>query len=251
MPGTLLVRPPSTRLAEGQITHIERSDGVTHAAALKQWTGYVDTFRARGWTVIEVPLADDCPDSVFIEDAVVMFGNTAVITSPGHETRVAETIGVEATINESLPGIKVARIQAPGTLDGGDVLKVGTDVYVGRGGRTNGEGIRQLRDIVGPLGYVVHPVPVTKALHLSEYRMLVLRLGSWLGTDSAAADTHSRIRSHRPPGRHGHRVRAHCRRPARLPALHARAGGTYIRQQDWNGPEIQDLYLRIAHMYLK
>ncbi|MDN6486947.1 MAG: arginine deiminase family protein, partial [Ancrocorticia sp.] len=63
-------------------------------------------------------------------------------------------------------GCSLNQIQAPGTLDGGDILKVGNTVYVGRGGRTNGEGIRQLRAILTPLGAKVVGVPVTKALHL-------------------------------------------------------------------------------------
>jgi dimethylargininase len=65
-------------------------------------------------------------------------------------------------------GLAVARIELPGTLDGGDVLKVGATVYVGRGGRTNAEGIRQLRAIVRTLGYDVVAVPTTKVLHLKS-----------------------------------------------------------------------------------
>jgi dimethylargininase len=168
MLGTILVRQPSTRLAEGQITHIQRTEGIKHADALAQWKTYVEAFKSHGWNVIEVPAADDCPDSVFVEDAVVMFGPTAVITSPGHSTREPEPFEVESTIRSALPHIQVRKIEKPGTLDGGDVLKVGKDVYVASGGRTNGDGIRQLRNIVCGLGYTVHPVPVTKALHLSE-----------------------------------------------------------------------------------
>ena len=67
-----------------------------------------------------------------------------------------------------IPGVEVARILAPGTLDGGDVLKVGSTVYVGASSRTNGEGIRQLRAIVGPRGYRVVAVPVEKVLHLKS-----------------------------------------------------------------------------------
>jgi dimethylargininase len=63
-------------------------------------------------------------------------------------------------------GLEIKRIEEPGTLDGGDVLTVGATVYVGRGGRTNADGIRQLRALLAPLGYTVIAVPVTKALHL-------------------------------------------------------------------------------------
>jgi dimethylargininase len=95
-----------------------------------------------------------------------MFGDRAVITSPGAQTRRDEIVAVERTVRELVS--TVARIELPGTLDGGDVLKVGTTVYVGRGGRTNAEGIRQLRAIVSAWGYTLVAVPVTKVLHLKS-----------------------------------------------------------------------------------
>jgi dimethylargininase len=110
--------------------------------------------------------ADECPDAVFIEDAVVMFRGLAVLTRPGAESRRGEVAGA-AKVVESL-GCPVATIEAPGTLDGGDVLKVGDTVYVGRGGRTNGDGLRQLRRLLEPLGATVVAVPITKVLHLKS-----------------------------------------------------------------------------------
>ncbi|HEU4849715.1 MAG TPA: dimethylarginine dimethylaminohydrolase [Terrimesophilobacter sp.] len=160
-----LVRLPAANLAEGQVTHIARSV-VDAEKADEQWDNYVAALIEHGWDTIEVPVAAEAPDSVFVEDTVVIFGDTAVITSPGHETRRGETAGVEDTVREL--GLRIARIDLPGTLDGGDVLKVGRTVYVGRGGRTNAEGIRQLRAIVAPLGYTVIAVPVTRVLHLKS-----------------------------------------------------------------------------------
>lgn len=160
---TVLVRMPSPRLAEGEITHIDRTP-VDFDLAEDQWDAYVAALANAGWTTVEVDPALDHPDSVFVEDAIVVFGSTAVITSPGAASREGEIAGVEAAARAL--GLRIQRIQQPGTLDGGDVLKVGSTVYVGRGGRTNGEGIRQLRAIVAPLGYTVVAVPVTKALHL-------------------------------------------------------------------------------------
>lgn len=160
-----LVRLPAANLADGQVTHIARSM-VDAEKADEQWDAYVAALIDNGWDTIEVPVAAEAPDSVFVEDTVVIFGDTAVITSPGHETRRTEIAAVEDTVREL--GLRVASIELPGTLDGGDVLKVGTTVYVGRGGRTNGEGIRQLRSIVSPLGYTLVAVPVTKVLHLKS-----------------------------------------------------------------------------------
>ncbi len=160
-----LVRLPAANLSEGEVTHIARSVVDTELAD-DQWDGYVAALMENGWDTVEVPVAPEAPDSVFVEDAVVIFGGTAVITSPGHESRRQETVGVEATVREL--GLRVARIELPGTLDGGDVLKVGSTAYVGRGGRTNAEGIRQLRAIVSKLGFTVIAVPVTKVLHLKS-----------------------------------------------------------------------------------
>lgn len=160
-----LVRLPAANLADGQVTHIARSM-IDAEKADEQWDAYVAALIDNGWDTIEVPVAAEAPDSVFVEDTVVIFGDTAVITSPGHESRRIETAAVEDTVREL--GLRIANIELPGTLDGGDVLKVGSTVYVGRGGRTNSDGIRQLRSIVSPLGYNVVAVPVTKVLHLKS-----------------------------------------------------------------------------------
>jgi dimethylargininase len=147
------------------LTHLDRV-AVDADLALSQWRGYVDAFRAHGWDVVEVEPADEHPDGVFVEDAVVVFGDTAVVTSPGAESRRGEVASVAGAL-ESVP-LDVRRIAPPGTLDGGDVLKVGRTVYVGRSSRTNEEGVAQLRAIVEPAGWTVVAVPVTKVLHLKS-----------------------------------------------------------------------------------
>ena len=160
-----LVRPTSRRLAEGQLTHIERVP-VDIDLAEQQWGAYCDALDTWGFETVRVAGDDALPDSVFVEDAVVMFGDLAVLTSPGAETRRSETEAVGASLRTL--GIETASIELPGTLDGGDVLKVERTVYVGQGGRTNGDGIRQLRALLTPRGYTVVGVPVTKVLHLKS-----------------------------------------------------------------------------------
>lgn len=160
-----LIRRPGPRLAEGLVTHIDRRP-VDPALALRQWEGYVRVLRDHGWRTTEVTPADDCPDAVFVEDAVVMFRNVALLTRPGAGSRRPEVAAARAAV-EAL-GCSVNEIRAPGTLDGGDVLKVGDTVYVGRGGRTDGEGIRQLRAAFEPLGARVVAVPVSRVLHLKS-----------------------------------------------------------------------------------
>ena len=158
-----LVRVPAANLADGLVTHIEKSQ-IDSGLADEQWDAYVAALVAEGWQTVEVAPADNLPDSVFIEDPAVVFGDTAVIGRAGAESRRGEAAGVETSLREQ--GMTIRRIVEPGTLDGGDVLQVGTTVYVGGGGRTNAEGIRQLRTIVTPLGYTVIAVPITRALHL-------------------------------------------------------------------------------------
>jgi dimethylargininase len=160
-----LIRRPSPRLAEGLVTHIER-EKVDVDLAVEQWEAYAEALRTHGWETIEVDPADDCPDSVFVEDTVVMYRNVALITRPGAEARRDETEGVEEAV-ASL-GCSVNWIWEPGTLDGGDVLKVGDTIYVGRGGRTNAAGVQQLRAAFEPLGARVVAVPVSKVLHLKS-----------------------------------------------------------------------------------
>jgi dimethylargininase len=160
-----LVRRPCRRLAEGLVTHIERSP-VNVDIAMKQWEGYVRAFVDAGWRVTEVEPAPDCPDGVFVEDTVVVYGDLAVIARPGAVERRSETQGTEKAVAEF--GYRVAHIEAPGVLDGGDVLKHGGTVYVGQSGRTNADGIRQLAEYLAPFGATVIAVPLTKALHLKS-----------------------------------------------------------------------------------
>jgi dimethylargininase len=161
----ILARRPSPKLAAGELTHLDRVS-VDVDLALAQWQGYVDAFRGRGWEVTEIEPADEHPDGVFVEDAVVVLGDLAVLTSPGADSRRGELATVARVVGET--ALALHRIQAPGTLDGGDVLKVGRTAYVGRGARTNDAGIEQLRTIVEPAGWTVVAVPVTKVLHLKS-----------------------------------------------------------------------------------
>jgi dimethylargininase len=165
MTGTALVRRPSSRLAEGIVTHIQRSP-IDVDLARRQHEGYVTALADHGWRVHEVRPEEDCPDSVFVEDTVVVCAGTAVITRPGAIARRPETAGVETTVRTL--GLTVTRIEDPGTLDGGDVLQIGQTVYVGMGGRTNAEGIRQLSELLTPLGRRTIAVPVTRVLHLKS-----------------------------------------------------------------------------------
>ena len=96
----------------------------------------------------------------------MMYGDLAVLTRPGAEQRRAEVAGTELALRGSATASR--RIEEPGTLDGGDVLKHGGTVWVGLGGRTNQAGLDQLAAHLAPLGAEVVGVPVTKVLHLKS-----------------------------------------------------------------------------------
>lgn len=155
-------RAISPRIVECELTHLERTP-IDVANARAQHAEYTRTLVALGCTVQEVEAAPDHPDSVFIEDTAVVFDEIAVITRPGAESRRGETAAVERALAPLRP---LALITAPGTLDGGDVFVVGKRVFAGRTGRTNDEGIAQLRAALAPHGYTVEALDVTGCLHL-------------------------------------------------------------------------------------
>ena len=160
-----LVREPTDDLADGIVTHIERRP-VDVDLARSQHAAYCEALKGAGWQLEYVEPAPGLPDAVFVEDTVVVVGSTAVITRSGAPERRPETKGTERVVRDL--GLDVTRLGGEATLDGGDVLQVGSTVYVGRGGRTNAEGIRQLREVVQPLGRVVVPVRLRNVLHLKS-----------------------------------------------------------------------------------
>jgi dimethylargininase len=166
-----LVRPPSPRLADGLVTHIERSNDVDPDRALHQWESYVAVLQGAGWTTRQVAAAPDCPDGVFIEDTMVVAGELAVMSAPGAPEREAEVDSARTAATDI--GLRVveladAPVQAPVALDGGDVLQIGQTVYVGLGGRTNKAGAAALAHYFSQIGRRVVPVHINATLHLKS-----------------------------------------------------------------------------------
>ncbi|MGB3761959.1 MAG: dimethylargininase [Ornithinimicrobium sp.] len=165
------VRRPSPRLAEGLVTHVERSTSVDATLAADQWLRYVEALSAAGFAVHEVEPAPDCPDGVFVEDPLLVFGDLAVLAVPGATSRRPELGGARAAaVAQGLRLVELddAPVDGVVSLDGGDVLRVGDTVYVGVGGRTTEAGATALAHHLAPMGLRVVPVPVTKTLHLKS-----------------------------------------------------------------------------------
>jgi dimethylargininase len=159
-----IVRPPTDALTRCELTHLERAP-LDASLAKDQHTGYVTLLRELGAEVIVLPEEPTLPDAVFVEDVAVVVDEIAVATLPGAPSRVGEIPAVAAALEPFRP---VARMAGPGTLDGGDVLRIHRTLYVGRSSRTNDAGIEQLAALVGPHGYAVRPVRLADCLHLKS-----------------------------------------------------------------------------------
>ncbi|HYD53836.1 MAG TPA: N(G),N(G)-dimethylarginine dimethylaminohydrolase, partial [Gemmatimonadaceae bacterium] len=159
-----LTRPVSASLAECVLTHLDRVP-IDVARACEEHAAYERALEEAGCVVRRLAGADELPDAVFIEDTAVVLDELAVLTLPGAASRRPEVDDVAAALRDLRP---VARIHPPGTLDGGDVLRVGRTLYVGLGARSTVEGIAQLRDLCAPYGYQVRAVPFRGCLHLKS-----------------------------------------------------------------------------------
>ena len=161
--GTAYVRALSPRLIECELTHLSaRPIDIVRAEA--QHAAYARALTDAGFELRWLPALSDAPDGVFVEDTALILGEHAIITRPGAASRAGETASTAEGLAESFTLHRLAA----GTLDGGDVLRIGGTLYVGRSARTSDEGIAALAEIARPLGYAVVPVRVTGCLHLKS-----------------------------------------------------------------------------------
>lgn len=159
-----ITREISPRFNECEITHIERTP-IDLDVARAQHHEYVNTLKKLGCTVLELPADMDLPDSVFVEDMAFILPEAAVITRPGADSRKPET---ESIIRALSPYLKLIHVREPATVDGGDVLVLGKDIYVGLSTRSNGEAIKQLNELLCEDGYRVTGVEMHDCLHLKS-----------------------------------------------------------------------------------
>jgi len=182
-----LTRAVSPAMARCELTHLAR-EPIDVARARAQHARYAQALADLGCAVAEVSPAPDLPDSVFVEDTALVLDEIAIVTRPGAPSRRPEVEDVHAALARYRP---VIRIKAPGTMDGGDLLRVGRTIFVGRSRRTNDDGISQLSAIAAPHSYDVRPVEVSGCLHLKsaataigDAMLLVNR--SWISAASLA-----------------------------------------------------------------
>ena len=113
--------------------------------------------------VVRIPADPALPDCCFVEDTAVIENGRALITRMGWDKRRPETPAVRDTLRDL--GLDIVEMDAPATVDGGDVLRIGTTTWVGLSARTNEEGVRGLESF---LGRPCIRVPVTRCLHLKS-----------------------------------------------------------------------------------
>lgn len=159
-----LLRTPGPDFADG-ITTVAWADPPSHERLLAQHRAYAQALREAGLSVEILPVLDGFPDAYFVEDVAVVVPELAVITRPGAEARRGETNHIVTALAAHR---RVVYLEAPATLDGGDVLVVGRRVFVGVSARTNEAGVEALRGQLEPLGYSVCAIPVAAGLHFKS-----------------------------------------------------------------------------------
>ena len=159
-----ITRQVSPALGDCELTHLDR-EPIDVDLARRQHGAYERLLADLGYRVESLPPAPELPDSVFVEDTAVVLDEVAIVARPGAASRRPETHAVARALE---PYRRLEHLEAPATLDGGDVLRLGRTLYVGETPRTNRQGVAQLRRRVEPLGYRVATVAVTGCLHLKS-----------------------------------------------------------------------------------
>ena len=159
-----VTRAVSSSINRCELTHLDR-EPIDIGRARAQHAAYERALEAAGCTIVRLEEADDLPDSVFVEDTAIVCDEMALVTRPGAVSRRAETPPVAELLRRYRP---VREIEAPATVDGGDVLVAGRTVFIGQSRRTNDAAVEQVRQLLGPHGYEIHVVPVTGCLHLKS-----------------------------------------------------------------------------------
>lgn len=155
-----LVRPIPRSFAQATVEHPTDIDTIK---AMVQHGAYIDALSELVDEVLWAPAAHAAPDSVFVEDQVVVCDGHALFTRSGCPSRRIEQEGLREVL---LPLVRPHYMDAPATLDGGDVLRVGRYLFVGLSSRTNEAGVAVLRETFAPIGFEVHAIRLPSGLHL-------------------------------------------------------------------------------------
>ena len=157
-----IVRTPCQAMVNGISTaNLGRPD---YQKALAQHLDYIEALKECGLQVTVLPPDENFPDSTFVEDVALMTPHCAILTNPGAPSRTLETQSMLSVIHEFYTDVEI--IEAPGTVEGGDVMMVGDYFYIGLSERTNQAGAEQLIAILERFGMKGSVVELTEVLHL-------------------------------------------------------------------------------------
>ncbi|HKY05494.1 MAG TPA: arginine deiminase family protein [Blastocatellia bacterium] len=174
----------SSRIADCELTFIDRAS-IDLEKAERQHALYSAALEKLGVAITRLSENDSYPDACFVEDTAVVVDELAVMCSMGVASRRGETPLIERELSRHR---EIARVSLPATIEGGDVLRVGKKVFVGRSTRTNDQGIAELARLLSPLGYTVVPVLTKQSLHLKSVctaiddQTLIVN-PNWIGLD--------------------------------------------------------------------
>lgn len=159
-----LTRAVSRSIGGCQLTHLPRTE-IDVERARRQHAGYEAALERLGYRVLRLPEEPELPDAVFVEDVALVLDELAIVTRPGAEARRPEAASVARALAEWLP---VQTMAGPGTIDGGDLLRIDRTIYAGRSSRSDEAGLEELARHLAPAGYRVVPVEVRGCLHLKS-----------------------------------------------------------------------------------
>jgi|SRR5712691_5098187 len=203
-----LTRELSPSIARCQLTHLDR-EAIDVNLARQQHAAYEMRLREAGCRVERLAAEPDMPDAVFIEDTAIVFDEVAIVARPGAASRRAETAAVADALRKYRT---LHHMEPPATADGGDVLVVGHQVFVGRSSRTNDAGIDDMRRVLTPCGYNVTAIEVRGCLHLKSAVTalgddLVLMNPEWLPVEPFGAFERIDVHPDEPSAANALRVR--------------------------------------------
>lgn len=164
-----IVRKPCKAMIEGITTGMFSDEAPIYEDSLKQHAEYVETLEGLGLDVLVLEPLEEYPDSCFVEDPAVVMKECAIVTNSPRESRNGEKHEIIEPLKKYYNDDQIFYIEAPGTMEGGDVMLVGKHFYIGQSERTNEEGARQFDEIVKKFGYTTSTVPVTEGLHLKDF----------------------------------------------------------------------------------
>jgi dimethylargininase len=232
---TAITRAVSPGIVNCELTYVARQP-IDFTKAGEQHRAYQGLLEKCGARVVSLPAEPSLPDSMFVEDPAIVLDELAVIFPLGTESRRPEAASIAQTL---APFRKLACVELPGQVEGGDILRVGRRLFAGLSSRTNPEGIRQLTSILAPYGYEVVSVAVTGCLHLKSAvtyigRNTLLANSAWFDTKPFSGFEWIDVAPEEPHAANALWIGGTVIFPSSFPCTHARleARGFYVAPLD-------------------